>query len=231
MRASSVPHQLRLTRPWPALLFGLGLLALSPIARSQANNAGIAIPVYNDAYSKQVRQLESGDTNIDYRAFRESFLDSEQFKIAANQMTELDKLRKEMHELMAQSSYAEIVKIAKKILSVDYTDMEAHKILQQSYKALGDAAGQKKYHDIEFGLLNSIVKNGDGKTPETAWPVIQITEEYFILNMLGAKLLKQSIDNHGGVFDRMDVETDQGKKTYYFEISKVFKGYSKQGLH
>ena len=117
------------------------------------------------------------------------------------------------------------------MLSIDYTDMEAHKSLHQTYKILGDMPNSKKYHDIEFGLLNSIIKKGDGKTCQTAWPVIQINEEYFILEMLGAKLQKQSIDNTGGACDKMEVQTDQGKAIYYFEISKVFKGYNKQGIH
>lgn len=225
-----MPHDPRPARLWKTLLFCISLLAFSATAFPE-DSAAIAIPTYTDAYSKVVRQLESGETNIDYGAFRDSFLESEQFKIAGNQMTELDALRGKMHELMEKSSYAEIAEVARKILSVDYTDMEAHKILQQTCKLLGDAAGQKKHHDIEFGLLNSIVKKGDGKTCSTGWPVIQITEEYFILNMLGAKLLQQSLDNHGGVCDRMDVETEKGKATFYFDVSKVFQGYKKRGLH
>jgi hypothetical protein len=117
------------------------------------------------------------------------------------------------------------------MLSIDYTDMEAHKILHQTYKILEDMPNSKKYHDIEFGLLNSIIKKGDGKTCQTAWPVIQINEEYFILQMLGAKFQRQSVDNTGGLCDKMEVQTDEGKKTYYFEISKVFKGYNKQGIN
>ena len=136
-----------------------------------------------------------------------------------------------MHDLMRKSKYAEIIDITKKMLSIDYTDMEAHKSLHQTYKILGDVPNSKKYHDIEFGLLNSIIKKGDGKTCQTAWPVIQINEEYFILEMLGARLQKQSIDNTGGVCDKMEVQTDRGKAIYYFEISKVFKGYNKQGIH
>jgi hypothetical protein len=136
-----------------------------------------------------------------------------------------------MHELMLKSKSVEIIDVTKKMLSIDYTDMEAHKILHQTYKLLGDAPNSKKYHDIEFGLLNSIIKKGDGKTCQTAWPVIQINEEYFILQMLGAKLQKQSIDNTGGACDKMEVQSDQGKKVYYFEISKVFKGYNEQGIH
>ena len=131
---------------------------------------------------------------------------------------------------MKKSNYSEIIDAANKMLSIDYTDMEAHKILRQTYKALGDIANEKKHHDIEFGLLNSIVKNGDGKTCQTAWPVIQITEEYFILQMIGAKLLRQSLDNTGGLCDKMEVQTNDGNRTYYFEVSRVFQGYNKQGI-
>ncbi len=58
-----------------------------------------------------------------------------------------------------------------------------------------------------------------------------MTEEYFILDMLGAKHLKQSIDNTGGLCDKMEVQTDGGNRTYYFEISKVMEGYKKQGIN
>lgn len=206
----------------------LAILALSSGAFAQ-DSPNVPVPHYDDQYSKLVRKLEAGETNINYREFRESFLESEQFKVIASEKPDLDTLRKTLHELMEQSKYPEIVGVAKKILSQDYTDMEAHKILQQTYKKLGDAANQKKYHDIEFGLLNSIVKNGDGKTCRTAWPVIQVTEEYFILAMLGARVLRQSVDQEGPC-DRLEVQTEEGKTVYYFGISQVFKGYNKRGI-
>jgi Domain of unknown function (DUF4919) len=189
----------------------------------------VVVPNYSDKYSKSIKQLEAGNTNIDYKAFRENFLESEQFKIAGKQQSDLGELRKNMRQLMKASNYSGIIDVANKMLSIDYTDMEAHKILRQTYKALGDTANERKHHDIEFGLLNSIVKKGDGKTCETAWPVIQITEEYFILAMIGAKVLKQSLDNTGGLCDKMEVQTRDGNKTYYFEVSKVFEGYNKEG--
>jgi len=48
--------------------------------------------------------------------------------------------------------------------------------------------------------------------------------------MIGAKLLKQSIDNTGGVCDKMEVQTEEGRKIYYFEVSKVFEGYKRRGI-
>ncbi|MGI8821563.1 MAG: DUF4919 domain-containing protein [Chthoniobacterales bacterium] len=157
------------TRLAKAVLLYLAVIALAHSARA-AERSGVAVPVYHDKYSALVTQLEGKQANINYTEFRASFLESEQFKAASKQKPDLSSLRKEMHELMRKSKYAEIIDITKKMLSIDYTDMEAHKILHQTYKILGDMPNSKKYHDIEFGLLNSIMKNGDGKTCQTAWP-------------------------------------------------------------
>jgi hypothetical protein len=131
---------------------------------------------------------------------------------------------------MKKSSYEEIVKLTKQMLSIDYTSMFAHKVLRQTYKIIGDTVNAEKYKAIQFGLLNSIVKKGNGQSCATSWPVIQIEEEYFILEMIGAKLQKQGVDNDGGHCDKMEVKVDGITKIYYFETSKVFDGYKKLGL-
>jgi hypothetical protein len=209
------------------LLVCLGTLALPAAGANAEENPQITVPSFGDVYSKTVRKLESGQTDIDYRAFRESFLESKQFEVAAAKKEEFDRLQQALSKLMAQSKFPEIVRTTKKLLSIDYTNMRAHKVLYQTYKILEDEAGRQKYHDIEIGLLTSIVRNGDGKSCKTAWPVIQIAEEYFILDMLGAKLDRQSIDNTGGFCDKMEVSTDKGKAVYYFGITKVFEGHAK----
>jgi len=186
-----------------------------------AQDSKIEVPDFDDKYSKYVGQLESGDVNIDYTDFRNSFLDSKQF---SEKGTNYDNLKKQVYEAIKHKNYKKIIKLTKAMLSIDYTSMFAHKYLQQTYKILGDTLNQKKYHDIEFGLLNSIVQSGDGKTCETGWHVTQIEEEYFILNMLGAQLESQSTSTGGkNACDRMDVKTDEGKATYYFEANKVFE--------
>ena len=173
-----------------------------------------------------VKQLENGELDIDYTDFRNSFLDSKQFiKKGSN----YDSLKKVAYIEIKSKNYENVIRLTKAMLSIDYTSMFAHKYLQQTYKILGDTVNQKKYHDIEFGLLYSITRSGDGKTCETGWHVIQIEEEYFILNMLGADLQKQSISNGGkNTCDKMVVKTEEGEiKTYYFEANKVFEMESK----
>jgi hypothetical protein len=187
----------------------------------------INVPKFCDEYSKTIKNLELGKTDIDYKKFRESFIQSKQFKIATEQKTELNNLKKEMFEKMSKSEIDSVIGITKKMLSIDYTNMTAQKVLRQSYKIVGDTINAKKHKAIQFGLLKSIVNNGDGKSCETGWSVIQISEEYFILEMLEAKVIKQSLDNENGICDRMEVEINGEKKIYYFEISKVFKGREK----
>jgi hypothetical protein len=191
------------------------------------SNHEIVIPGFDDKYSNYVKQLESGKTDIDYQDFRFSFLESEQFKVAGRGSEAFDDLTKQMYVQMDRSDFAEVIKITKQMLSIDYTSMLAHKILRQTYAAIGDTLNAAKYKTIQFGLMNSIVRKGDGQSCETAWPVIQTSEEYFILQMVGATLRHQSIDNNGGFCDKMEVEEDGEEKVYYFGITKVFEGHKK----
>lgn len=187
------------------------------------------IPKFNDKYSDFVQQLETGNTDIDYAAFRNSFLDSKQFNIKSERRKEYDSLKKEVYKAIEKSDYQELIKLTKAILSIDYTSMFAQKYLQQTYQILGDTLNKNKYHDIEFGLLYSIVNSGDGKTCETAWQVVQIEEEYFILTVLGADLQEQSISkSKKNICDKMKVKTDDGDTVYYFGVNKVFSKYPKE---
>lgn len=182
----------------------------------------IEIPTFGDKYSKYVKQLEDGNLDIDYTDFRNSFLDSKQFSKKGNNY---DSLKKQVYTEIMNNNYQGVINLTKAMLSIDYTSMFAHKYLQQTYKILDDTVNQKKYHDIEFGLLYSITRSGDGKTCKTGWHVTQIEEEYFILNMIGAQLQRQSISSGGkNVCDKMVVKTEEGAtETYFFEANKIFE--------
>ena len=194
------------------------------------SNSEVVLPSFQDTYSDYVKKLESGETNIDYQDFRFSFLKSEQFNLAQAASKEFDSLKREMYVQMNAANHSEIIHITKQLLSIDYTDMKAHKILRQTYKIIGDTANAAKYKTIQFGLMNSILQKGDGRSCETAWPVIQVEEEYFILEMVGAKLKEQTLVQDGGICDKMDFKVDGKNKTYYFEVSKIFEGYKKMGI-
>lgn len=214
-----------------ALFSAVALAASLGLSRSSVALGGeISVPQWGDKYCSFVKKLEAGKTGIDYREFRESFLESKQFLIATSSREEIDRLEASIPDLIKNKKYQELIDLTNKILSIDYTEMRAHKYLYQTYKVVGDEANRAKHHDIEIGLLKSIVKNGDGKTCATAWPVVQVREEYFVLEMIDATPKQQRIDTNGGLCDRIEVTSDDGDAVYYFDVSKVFESYRKFGL-
>lgn len=206
------------------------LLVLNSVIIFGQKNVEVDIPKFDDKYCNYIKKLEAGETDIDYQDFRFSLLESKQFGVINKNFKEFEELKKDMYKQMDDANYPEIIKITKKMLSIDYTSMIAHKILRQTYKITGDTLNAAKYKTIQFGLMNSIIEKGDGTSCSTAWPVIRVEEEYFILSMIGAKLKSQSTSNDGGLCDKMEVVVDGKEKTYYFEISKVFEGYKKMGF-
>jgi hypothetical protein len=204
----------------PKLPFSVIFLCIAFNVLGQEN--GIKIPSFNDKYSNYIRQLENNDLDIDYADFRNSFLESKQF---SKKGMNYDSLKRQVFDEIKSRNYNKIITLTKSMLSIDYTSMFAHKYLQQTYKVLGDSINQKKYHDIEFGLLNSIMKSGDGKACATGWHVTQIEEEYFIIGMAGGQFQSQSITNGGkNMCDMLQIKTEEGEiKNYYFEANKIFE--------
>lgn len=189
-------------------------------------NSQIIIPPFNDKYSKYVKDLENGHTDIDFVDFRASFLDSKQYGKKDNRY---DSLKKAVHTNTQNKNYQEVLTLTQAMLSIDYTSMFAHKFLRQTYKILGDSTNARKYHNIEFGLLHSIIDKGNGKSYETAWPVTQVEEEYFILNMLGINFRSQTlVDTNGYICDKMEgIDENNQTQVFYFDVKKVFAKYPK----
>jgi hypothetical protein len=204
------------------------LLLLLPIQVFAQEKPKITVPSFNDKYSNYITQLEQGETNIDYQDFRFSFLESKQFVIAKQNTIKLKELEAELFGEMEKENFTKIIDIAIRMLNIDYTSLIAHKALRQTYEYIGDTNNAAKYKTIQFGLLKSIVQKGDGKSCATGWPVIQISEEYFILKMLEADVVEQSIYNTDGVCDKFVVKVNNEQRTYFFEITKVFEGYTKK---
>jgi hypothetical protein len=201
----------------------LGFAALTatvPAFAEPAAPAKVEVPHDGDRYSALVARAEADDHTIDFVALRTSWLESKACKRAAS--------TRELAQVMQLAGDAQdnatVRGIATQIVSIAYVDMSAHKFLRQSCLQLKDQACADHEHFVEFGLLNSIVTNGNGRSADTAWKVISIEEEYFIMRMAGMQLRTQSlINDKGRVFDRMDVTTQDGKQLQlWFDIGLFF---------
>lgn len=77
------------------------------------------------------------------------------------------------------------------------------------------------------GLAESVLASGDGRTPETAWVVISVHEEYAVLRGLRVKPVSQELLD--GNIDAVEVERRDGKRvTLYFDPKAHFRRLARQ---
>jgi hypothetical protein len=80
-------------------------------------------------------------------------------------------------------------------------------------------------------LVKSVLGSGDGKSPETAFVVIAIEEEYSVLAAFSLTLVSQALVNLGGsAFDRMEVKKRDSDQTVtlYFNVDRPLQSKSPQ---
>jgi hypothetical protein len=189
---------------------------------SSGGTPKIVLPNDGDEYSKLVARAASGDKTLDFHALRLAYLHS-----AARRRENFDQAIKRRDALMAALEADDIARardVATEMISSNYIDMWGHKFRRQACAALHDDACAAQGHFVEFGLLESIVKTGDGKTCPTGWDVVTVTEEYFMVDMTESQPLRQYIVGGKPPCDAIIAVDKDGKQTtYFFKIDTVLK--------
>jgi len=179
------------------------------------------IPNFDDSYYKAVTALKANNLTIDYKNFRESFIKSGQYKTAYKSRATMANLKRQLFEHRFHSRLDSIITVSKEILDLDYTNIAIHKVLEDTYTSLDDSENAKRHGTIRDGLLKSITDNGDGKSHATAWSIVNVSEQYFILDALKCTVVNQERLEHNGVYYETTVMENGIKKTYYFDATKL----------
>jgi hypothetical protein len=131
--------------------------------------------------------------------------------------------RSAMFDAFKTGDYAKASALAESVLVEVYVDIRAHKIAELSYRHLADEDRATLHNRWAVGLLRSILSSGDGKSPETAYVVISVEEEYDLMSALGLKLKQQALVHQGDHdYDRMEVSAN-GKdrpQVLFFNIDR-----------
>ena len=111
------------------------------------------------------------------------------------------------------------LKLANEILEQNYIFPDAHAAAIQAYQNLGQSEEVNYHRYVLNGLIKSIIQSGDGKSPETAFVVVLIEEEYAILAVLGIEHSGQSemnVDGHSyDVFNGTDSRSGSPVEIYF----------------
>jgi uncharacterized protein DUF4919 len=169
-------------------------------------------------YQQMIAEAKSGKASIDFRALREAYANSPDYdpyglKIASS--------RDAMMEAYERKDCRTALDRAQEILAVDFVQIYAHFVSALCYGDAGDTAAETFERKIADGLVQSILGSGDGKRPSTAYEVVALDEEYFILDLLELDAGMQAlIRDDGHSYDRIDaVASHTGqKRTIFFNV-------------
>jgi hypothetical protein len=207
------------------VLWVLGICLLPAARLSAAEQAGKAGPP--NEYQKLVAQVkglsEKELAKFDFGKLRKAF-----FETGEPDLLRFYELRDSTYKAADERRDQEVVNAAARVLDVDYTDARAHLYKAVAHKNLGQQKQYLFHLAVSDGLLQSILKTGDGKSFGTAWHVYQVKEEHNLLclELDVPKLPSQTLINHEGrMYDVLKAQTKEGQtREFYFDVTEHMKG-------
>jgi hypothetical protein len=122
------------------------------------------------------------------------------------------------------------VELVEVVLDYEFVHLGLHRAAEDAYRALGIQSKADFHKNVAEKLLKALMTSGDGLTPESAYRVLTIQEEYFIMDQMNYAVRGQALVSKK---DRIyDVLYGEDKKTgkdvsLYFDISNFFGGCSR----
>lgn len=172
-------------------------------------------------YQTLLKRVMSFDYTVDFKALRLSYAETADYKPYDD-----DKVKKdEMFEALRNKDYEKAAAAAQAVLGKKFVDIEAHFVCSIAFREVKNA-GQYAFHRFVMkGLVDSILGSGDGKTPETAFIIIETGEEYALLSIMGFEVVRQSlVKSNGHSYDKMETKRRKTGETavFFFNVDIPF---------
>jgi Domain of unknown function (DUF4919) len=172
-------------------------------------------------YVQLVERAKKGDSTVSFKELRRVFGDwqCQKHSDAPDRQAMVDAFEKK--------DYAKAVELVEGVLDYEYVHRGMHLAAEDAYRHLGNTTKADEHKAVAEKLLDALLTSGDGKSAKTAFFVLSIREEYFIMSQLGYKPSSQALVSEG---DRMfDVLSGTDSKTgnqvsLYFDITNFFGG-------
>jgi hypothetical protein len=169
-------------------------------------------------YEDMVERAKGGDQTIDFRQLRLAYMDSKTYSKGPDTETQ----KKAMMAALNSKDFPGAIKNADVVLASNYVDMDAHFAKYIANREL-NATDRADFHKFVLqALMKSITDFGDGKTPETAFQVIQVHEEYVLLRFMGVGLPESQslLHKNGHSYDEIKFKDPKSGQsvTLYFNV-------------
>ena len=124
-----------------------------------------------------------------------------------------------------RKDYKKVAKFGELILEKDFTDARTHTLKAFAHEKLNQTDKSYVHFIISFKLKDSLLQTGDGLSPETAWHVYQVKEEYHLLwsrffNVIGQSLIRRADKS----YEMLRCKSSTGEiSTFYFDITDIMQ--------
>jgi len=202
----------------------LPTITAAPITATVGSQSGSSKESADAAFAELLEKVKASDPSVDFTEFRLAYAKTSKYDPYSFSTGDL---RDSMVTALNDKNYELALKLADQMLAQNFILPEAHIVAIRACEALGQTEEADFHRYVLNGLIASILHSGDGKSPEHAFVVVLIEEEYLILDVLGIKGTGQSeMEANGHSYDVLDgvIAKTGGPTTVYFNIDIPFHG-------
>jgi hypothetical protein len=171
------------------------------------------------SFADLLQRAKNGDTTVDFKELRFAYAETKEYNPYHGSRDE----RQKMFAAMKANQYEQARESAETMLAQNFLDLNGQFGAFVSNRELGNTQKTTLHKFLFEGLIHSVENSGDGKTPETAFIVISVDEEYVLLNWRGLRATGQElIQQNGHSYDLMKAVNTKTNEpvSYYFNIDK-----------
>jgi hypothetical protein len=198
--------------------FAQGLLLLFVFLGQAAMAQNTSTSDKKESYESIVKRLKDGDIAIDFRQLRLAYAGSANYQ----KDSATDPQREAMVKALDSKDFSGAIQNADIVLASNYVDMDSHLVEFIANTELKVLAKAEFHKFVLQSLLKSITDSGDGKTPETAFEVIDVREEFVLLQLMGVGLPESQslLQKNGHSYDEIKFKNPSSGEsvTIYFNV-------------
>ncbi len=174
-------------------------------------------PAYNQSVVRPIEKKSDWSKIPDFDSLRTRYGERDDFSAVCEDNRPLS----DAFEALDAGEWQRVVTLADGWLSQCKVDIDFHLLRAIALGELGRTDESKQQLRWRDGLVESVLRSGDGKTPETAWIVISVAEEYSILRAFGMRRKRQVLTSERR--DMIEAERDGNLYILYFNPEAHFK--------
>jgi hypothetical protein len=179
-----------------------------------------AIAAAPESYDALVAKAQSDGLSVDYTVLREAYAASDRDDPLG---FSLDQNIGLMMKAMTAADCDKALESAEKVLKASFINLLAHLVRSECLGKQGELARAAREDTIISGLRDSIFLSGDGASAKTAFVVVTLDEERFVLSAKGLDETRQAlIEDDGHSYDLIEGKAKDGTtKSVYFQIDAI----------